>query len=46
MKSPEEVEQTIYRYQQLINGEIKGSILWRELNLQSQLGVTRGTVVS
>jgi putative protease len=45
-ESPEEVEQTIYRYQQLINGEIKGSILWRELNLQSQLGVTRGTVVS
>ena len=44
-ESPEEVEQTIYRYQQLINGEIKGSQLWRELNLQSQLGVTRGTVV-
>ncbi|MGB3638292.1 MAG: DUF3656 domain-containing protein [Rivularia sp. (in: cyanobacteria)] len=45
-ESAEEVEQTIYRYQQLINGEIKGSQLWRELNLQSQLGVTRGTVVS
>ncbi|MEM6753477.1 MAG: DUF3656 domain-containing protein, partial [Cyanobacteria bacterium P01_C01_bin.38] len=45
-ESPEEVQQTIYRYQQLINGEIKGSQLWRELNLQSQLGVTRGTVVS
>ncbi len=45
-ESPEEVERTIYRYQQLINGEIKGSILWRELNLQSQLGVTRGSVVS
>ncbi len=45
-ESPKEVEQTIYRYQQLINGEIKGSQLWRELNLQSQLGVTRGTVVS
>ncbi len=45
-ESPEEVEQTIYRYQQLINGEIKGYQLWRELNLQSQLGVTRGTVVS
>ena len=43
-ENPEEVEQTIYRYQQLINGEIKGSQLWRELNLQSQLGVTRGTV--
>ncbi|MBF2017909.1 MAG: U32 family peptidase [Rivularia sp. T60_A2020_040] len=45
-ESPQEVEQTIYRYQQLLNGEIKGSQLWRELNLQSQLGVTRGTVVS
>ncbi|MGF1675281.1 MAG: DUF3656 domain-containing protein, partial [Rivularia sp. (in: cyanobacteria)] len=40
-ESPQEVEQTIYKYQQLINGEIKGSQLWRELNLQSQLGVTR-----
>ncbi len=45
-ESPKEVEQTIYRYQQLIDGEIKGYQLWRELNLQSQLGVTRGTVVS
>ncbi|MBE9216993.1 U32 family peptidase, partial [Plectonema cf. radiosum LEGE 06105] len=45
-ESPEEVEQTIYKYQQLLNGEIKGSQLWRELRLQSQLGVTRGTVVS
>ena len=45
-ESAQEVEQTIYRYQQLINGEIKGSILWRELRLQSQLGVTRGTVGS
>ncbi|MEO1763977.1 MAG: DUF3656 domain-containing protein, partial [Cyanobacteria bacterium J06629_18] len=45
-ENPEEVERTIYRYQQLINGEIKGSQLWRELNLQSQLGVTRGTVGS
>ncbi|MEM7714969.1 MAG: DUF3656 domain-containing protein, partial [Cyanobacteria bacterium P01_A01_bin.68] len=30
-ENPEEVEQTIYRYQQLIDGEIKGSTLWREL---------------
>ncbi|MEO1561709.1 MAG: U32 family peptidase, partial [Cyanobacteria bacterium J06632_19] len=45
-ESPQEVEQTIYRYQQLLNGEIKGSQLWRELKLQSQLGVTRGTVAS
>ncbi len=45
-ENSEEVEQIIYRYQQLLNGEIKGSQLWRELKLQNQLGVTRGTVVS
>jgi len=44
-ESPEQVEQTIYKYQQLLNGEIKGSQFWKELRLQSQLGVTRGTVV-
>ena len=37
-----EVRQAIARYQQLLKGEIKGSQLWRELQLQSQLGVTRG----
>ena len=45
-ETPEQVKKTIYRYQKLLNGEIKGSQLWKELNLQSQLGVTRGTVVS
>jgi U32 family peptidase len=38
------VGETIDRYQKLIRGEIKGSQLWRELNLQSQLGVTRGSI--
>jgi U32 family peptidase len=38
------VGETIDRYQRLIRGEIKGSQLWRELNLQSQLGVTRGSI--
>ncbi|BAY37402.1 peptidase U32 [Nostoc sp. NIES-2111] len=41
-ETPEQVHKTIQRYQQLLNGEITGSQLWRELKLQSQLGVTRG----
>ncbi len=43
-ESPEQVGETIDRYQKLIKGEIKGSQLWRDLNLQSQLGVTRGSI--
>ncbi|MBP5972192.1 U32 family peptidase [Brasilonema sp. CT11] len=38
----EKVTQTIHRYQQLLQGEMTGSQLWRELKLQNQLGVTRG----
>lgn len=38
----EKVMQTIHRYQQLLQGEMTGSQLWRELKLQNQLGVTRG----
>ncbi|MDJ0695333.1 U32 family peptidase [Mastigocoleus sp. MO_188.B34] len=45
-ETPEQIIQTIHLYQQLLQGEITGSQLWRELRLQSQLGVTRGTVVS
>ncbi|KST68156.1 U32 family peptidase [Mastigocoleus testarum] len=45
-ETPEQVTQTIHLYQQLLEGYITGSQLWRELRLQSQLGVTRGTVVS
>ncbi|MFH7025290.1 MAG: DUF3656 domain-containing protein [Heteroscytonema crispum UTEX LB 1556] len=42
-ETPEQVTQTIYRYRQLLQGEITGSQLWRELKLQlRQLGVTRG----
>jgi putative protease len=41
-ETPEQVNKTIQRYQQLLNGEITGSQLWRELKLQNQLGVTRG----
>ncbi|QLE39450.1 U32 family peptidase [Nostoc sp. C052] len=41
-ETPEQVSQTIHRYRQLLQGEITGSQLWRELKLQNQLGVTRG----
>lgn len=41
-ETPEAVTQTIHLYRQLLQGEITGSQLWRELKLQNQLGVTRG----
>ncbi|NJM73853.1 MAG: U32 family peptidase, partial [Scytonema sp. RU_4_4] len=41
-ETPEKMTQTIHRYQQLLQGEMTGSQLWRELKLQNQLGVTRG----
>ncbi|MEB3310804.1 MAG: DUF3656 domain-containing protein [Snowella sp.] len=42
-ESPKQVLQTISRYQQLLAGKITGSQLWKELKLQNQLGVTRGS---
>ncbi|MCC5609861.1 DUF3656 domain-containing protein [Nostoc sp. CHAB 5834] len=41
-ETPEQVSKTIHSYRQLLQGEITGSQLWRELKLQNQLGVTRG----
>jgi putative protease len=41
-ETPKQVTETIHCYQQLLQGEITGSQLWRELKLQNQLGVTRG----
>jgi putative protease len=41
-ETPEQVELTIRRYQQLLEGGITGAQLWRELKLFNQLGVTRG----
>ena len=38
------VTQTINRYRQLLQGEITAAQLWRELKLQNQLGVTRGSL--
>ncbi|MBF2049477.1 MAG: U32 family peptidase [Elainella sp. C42_A2020_010] len=43
-ETPEQVQQTITYYQKLLRSDIKGTQLWRELKLQSQLGVTRGTL--
>ncbi|MBD3883592.1 U32 family peptidase [Phormidium tenue FACHB-886] len=42
-ESPQQVARSIQCYQQLLQGEISGAQLWRELKLSSQLGVTRGT---
>ncbi|HEY9660479.1 MAG TPA: U32 family peptidase, partial [Allocoleopsis sp.] len=42
-ETPEQVKQTIACYHQLLQGKITGTQLWRQLKLQSQLGVTRGT---
>jgi putative protease len=41
-ETPNQVKQTIHRYNQLLQGEITGSQLWKKLKLQNQLGVTRG----
>jgi putative protease len=43
-ETPEQVKQAIECYQKLLHHEITGSQLWRELKLQNQLGVTRGTM--
>jgi U32 family peptidase len=43
-ETSEKVIHTIQRYRELLQGNIKGSQLWRELKLQNQLGVTRGAL--
>ena len=43
-ESPQIVTKTIQRYQQLLQGKITGLQLWKELKLQNQLGVTRGSL--
>ncbi|MBD2328841.1 U32 family peptidase [Alkalinema sp. FACHB-956] len=43
-ESPKQVKRTIECYQQLLKGDITGAQLWRELKLQNQLGVTRGSL--
>jgi U32 family peptidase len=48
-ETPQQVKQTIRRYQQLLAGDITGGDLWRSLKadnpVQNQLGVTRGTIL-
>jgi U32 family peptidase len=44
-ETPKQVAQTIHHYQELLRGELTGSQLWRDLKLQNQLGVTRGSVI-
>lgn len=43
-ESPEDMLRILNQYQHLLRGELKGSEIWKHLNLHSQLGVTRGTV--
>jgi putative protease len=43
-ESPAQVTHTIHCYQQLLQGDLTGRQLWQQLQLQSQLGVTRGTL--
>ena len=45
-ETPEQVTTTIAMYQRLLRGEISGQLLWRELKLRNQLGVTRGQMAS
>jgi putative protease len=42
-ETSDQVKKTLRAYQQLLDGEIAGSQLWRELKLLNQLGVTRGS---
>ena len=45
-ESPEQVGRAIAQYRQLLAGDISGSQLWRTLQVQSKLGVTRGPLDS
>jgi putative protease len=41
-ETPEQVKEAMAKYGQLLRGELDGGVLWRELKLHNQLGVTRG----
>ncbi|HEY9760903.1 MAG TPA: DUF3656 domain-containing protein [Trichocoleus sp.] len=45
-ETPQQVSQTLDRYQKLLSGKLTGAQLWRDLKLQSKLGVTRGPLDS
>jgi U32 family peptidase len=42
-ETPVQVKRTIQAYQKLLQSELTGRQLWRDLKLQNQLGVTRGS---
>jgi U32 family peptidase len=42
-ETPVQVKRTIQAYQKLLQSELTGRQLWRNLKLQNQLGVTRGS---
>jgi putative protease len=44
LENAEETERLLRGYQRLLAGEVSGAALVRELNLRSQLGVTKGTL--
>lgn len=41
-ESPQQVQQILEHYHKLLQGQVSGAQLWKELKLHSQLGVTRG----
>ncbi|MEM9770745.1 MAG: DUF3656 domain-containing protein, partial [Cyanobacteria bacterium P01_D01_bin.73] len=43
-ESASEIAETLKQYRRLLLGEIQGGDLWRSLQVQSQLGVTRGQI--
>ncbi len=45
-ETPDVVERTVARYRQLLAGDLRGDRLWKELKLQSQIGITRGTLAA
>jgi putative protease len=43
-ESPEQLKQTVAQYRRLLQGELTGTQLWRQLKLINQIGVTRGSL--
>lgn len=43
-ETPTQIKEAIAAYQQVLQGELTGAQLWRDLQLHSQLGVTRGSL--
>ncbi len=41
-ESPAEVVQTVESYRKLLRGELPGRVVWQQLKVSNQLGVTRG----